>query len=54
MYKEQTEIAKALGMSNNQFRKMIEGRVEWKLINNKRHYKMKDVLGVIKLAKVQQ
>ena len=49
--KEQTEIAKMLGMSNNRFRQMIEGRAEWKIKNGKRHYFMKDVLKIIKEAK---
>ena len=47
---EQTEIAKKLGMSNTKFRLMIEGKAEWTLINNKRHYDMDDVNRVIEEA----
>jgi len=54
MLTEQTEIAKMLGISHNQFRRMVEGRIEFKLINNKRHYKTEEVFAVIKMAKTQQ
>jgi len=47
---EQTEIARQLGMSNKKFRYIVEGKLKWTLINNKRHYEMKEVLDLIQLA----
>ena len=47
---EQTEIAKQLGMSNKKFRHMVECRLKWTLINNKRHYEISEVLNLIQLA----
>lgn len=47
---EQTQIAKQLGMSNKKFRLMVEGKIDWTLINNKRHYEMNEVLKLIKIA----
>ena len=47
---EQTEIAKKLGMSNKKFRHMVEGRLKWTLINNKRHYEINEVLILIQSA----
>ena len=46
---EQTEIAKKLGISNNAFRRFAhESKLEFKLINNKRHYKYDEVLEVLR------
>ncbi len=47
---EQTEIAKKLGMSNTKFRLMVEDKIKWTLINNKRHYDMDDINRVIEEA----
>lgn len=48
---EQTEIAKKLGMSNNKFKKLIHDKLEFQLINNKRHYEWEEVLRFIQLGR---
>ena len=50
---EQTEIAKTLGISMNALHKIlqaanIEKEPHFKLINNKRHYNIEEILQVIK------
>ena len=50
-YTEQTEIARKLSISNTAFRRIAHyGKLEFKLINNKRHYRFPDVLQVIQQA----
>ena len=52
-YLEKTEIARKLGISNKVFQRIAYyGGLEFKLINNKRNYKLSEVLAVIKKAKV--
>lgn len=53
---EQTVLAKMLGMSNKSFRKMLhhakfDTPENYEIINGKRHYKMADVIEIIKKAK---
>jgi transposase-like protein len=49
---EQTEIARKLGISNNAFRRIAStARLEFELINNKRHYDWQEVLEIIKKGK---
>lgn len=49
---EQTEIAKKLGISNNQMRRIAEtAGLKWELINNKRHYEWEEFLEAIRKAK---
>ena len=46
---EQTEIAKRLGISNNAFHRIAYySKLEYKLINNKRHYDFEKVIKIIK------
>ncbi len=46
---EQTEIAKRLGISNKTIKRITyHGKLEYKLINNKRHYNFKEVVKTIK------
>ena len=50
-YTEQTEIARKLSISNTAFKRIVyHGKLEFKLINNKRHYRFSDVLRVIRQA----
>ena len=52
-YIEQTAIARKLGISNKAFQRIAYyGGLEFKLINNKRHYELSEVLAVIKKAKI--
>ena len=49
---EQTEIAKRLGISNNAMRRIAAlAGLEFKLINNRRHYDWQEFLDVIKKGK---
>lgn len=49
---EQTEIARKLGISGTKFRRIVQGRLEFQLINNKRHYDYEQVLQLIRNAAV--
>ena len=52
MLTEQTEIAKRLGISNKAFHRIAyHGKLEFKLINNKRHYDFEEVIETIKKNK---
>ena len=52
---EQTEIARRLGISNNALHRIVyHGKLEYKLINNKRHYDFEEVLKTIKKDKCGQ
>ena len=45
---EQTEIAKKLGISNNAMRRIADqAKLEFELINNKRHYDWQDFVEAI-------
>ncbi len=49
---EQTEIAKRLGISNKTIKRITyHGKLEYKLINNKRHYNFNEVVETIKKNK---
>lgn len=51
---EQTEIAKKLGISNTQFRRIAEcARLEFWLVENKRHYDFAEVLEAIRKAQLE-
>ncbi len=50
---EQTAIAKRLGISNNALHRITwHGKLEYKLINNKRHYDFDEVIETIKKSKI--
>ena len=52
---EQTEIAKRLGISNNALHRITyHGKLDFKLINNKRHYDFEEVIKTIKKGKYGQ
>ena len=52
MFIEQTEVAKRLGISNNAMRRIAKNAgLEWKLINNKRHYDWQEFLEAVKKGK---
>ena len=52
---ERTEIAKKLGISGKAFNRIAyHGKLEYKLINNKRHYDFEEVIKTIKKGKYGQ
>lgn len=53
---EQTEIAKQLGISMKAFNRIlrsanIDNENHFKLINNKRHYELEEILKIIQIGK---
>lgn len=49
---EQTEIAKKLGISNNAMRRIAQAaKLEWQLIDGRRHYDFHVFINAIKLGK---